>query len=384
MNKKSLLDRLNPNYHYNPIAYHDSWISVDPIIGCQLNCQYCYMQMTNWTDVQPEVIYSVPQILKMLLEHKYFTPHQTVLSFANQTDPFLHKNIELTLQFLKILDLNKLKNPVVLVTKKYIPDYFIDQISYLRFVRPIFCLSYSGLPRNIEKGVNPDENRRNFRKLFDHNIRVVHFWRPLLRANGTLEALQEVMDYVVKYALASVYIGIKLNPYLILLYNRNPYLKIPQHVNEQYGDYIPEGIEERLRTLAKRKYPHYPLYMHASCAVSLALSIPDYNATIYRDPICKRSECPFWKRQICENAQSVPDSKKIRNLLARIFLNNKFEVTNEAVYISGNLNQEDYSFLLHQLNYPLIVKDLCYNRVLRGSIFSKNDENNLNQGNCQK
>ena len=57
----NLLQFLNPNYHYDPIAYHDSWISVDPIIGCQLNCQYCYMQMTNWTGVQPEIYSLSPE-----------------------------------------------------------------------------------------------------------------------------------------------------------------------------------------------------------------------------------------------------------------------------------------------------------------------------------
>lgn len=49
---------------------------------------------------------------------------------------------------------------------------------------------------------------------------------------------------------------------------------IPQSLAKSYGDYIPEGVEERFRSLASVKYPHYPLYKHTSCAVSLALYIP--------------------------------------------------------------------------------------------------------------
>jgi DNA repair photolyase len=329
------------------------------------------MQMTNWAGMQPQNIYSIPQIVDLLLGHKYFIPHQTVLSFGNQTDPFLKKNIEMTLQFFKILESHKLKNPVAVVTKKLIPDYFIDEIQSLQFVRPIFCLSYSGLPKTIEKRVNPEENRKNFQMLSKHGLSVVHFWRPLLEINGTFKTLQEVLDYVVQYAIASVYIGIKLNPHLMTIYKKNPNLRVPEFLSEYYGDYIPEGVEERLRMHAKRNYPHYPLYMHTSCAISLAISIPDYNATVYTDPICKASECPSWKRNICERARAIPSQNIVRNLLDRIGLNLNFKIANNAIYILGEVKQDDYTFLLHQLNYPLIVRKMRFTRVLRGSIFRR-------------
>ena len=189
-----LLKKLNSNYHYSPIAYHDSWISVDPIIGCQLNCQYCYMQMTSWTGVKPQNVYSITQIVDMLVNNKYFTPHKTVLSFGNQTDAFLHDNIPYTLEFFKLLENCKLRNPVTVVTKKLIPEYFIDQICSLKYVRAIFCLTYSGLPKSVEKGVDPDENCKNFKNLSEKGIRIIHFWRPLIEVNGTAEILENVSN----------------------------------------------------------------------------------------------------------------------------------------------------------------------------------------------
>jgi hypothetical protein len=286
----------------------------------------------------------------------------------------------LTLQFFKLLESRKLRNPVVVVTKKLIPDHFIDNILSLEHVRPIFFLSYSALPGSVEKGVNPEENRINFQKLSDHGLPVIHYWRPLLEVNGTIKVLQEVLDYVVQYAIASVYVGIKLNPHLIPIYNENPYLKVPEDLSEYYGDYIPPGVEGRLRALARERYPNYPLYMHTSCAVSLALSIPDYNATVYRDRICKGSECPPWKRKICDNARSIPSREQIKALLDRVDIHYDYQVNGDAVYLSGDLDQEQFAFLLHQLNYPLIATDIRYNRVLRGSIFKRDERNTLTGG----
>lgn len=371
----NIAESRNVNYHYAPIAYHDSWISVDPIIGCRLNCQYCYMQMTSWTGVKPQITYTISEIVDLLLNYKYFIPHQSVISFANQTDSFLQENVPLALEFFDALESQKLRNPLVIVTKKTIPDYFIQKMLSLRYIRPVFFLSYSALPRDIEKGVNPEENRKNFQTLFDNKLRVVHFWRPLLEINGTAAILEEVLDFVVRYSLASVYIGIKLNPHLIPIYDKNRLLNGASGLSEIYGDYIPPGVEKRLRTLAERKYPDYPLYLHTSCAVSLALSIPDYNATVYRDSICKNSECPSWKREICRDARYVPSEDKVASLLSKIGLNCDYKITNDAVYLLCDVNQDDYNFLLHQLNYPLSVKGIGYNRILRGSIFRRHSDN---------
>lgn len=371
---KNLLERLNSNYYYSPIQYHDSWISVDPIIGCQLNCQYCYMQMTNWTGVKPQLVYSIPQIFDLLINYKYFIPHKTVLCFGTQTDSFLPDNVPYTLEFFKLLEEHQLRNPVAVVTKKLIPEDFLDEISNLKYTRPIFCLSYSGLPREVEKGVNPEENRQNFKNLSERQLRRIHFWRPLLTVNGTTEVLQTVLDLVAQYSMASVYIGLKLNPSLYPIYQKNPYLKIPQSLAKSYGDYIPEGLEERLRSLASVKHPNYPLYKHTSCAVSLTLSIPDYNATLYRDPICKGSECPIWKRNICENARSIPSRETVKSLLDKLSIECDFKITQYAVEIFEEINQEDYVFLLHQLNFPLVVKDINYHLNLRGSIFRKDEK----------
>ncbi len=365
---RELLDAKNENYSYAPLGYHDSWLSVDPIIGCLLDCQYCFMQLTRWTAAHPEYLYTVPEIVERLVANRYFLPHETVLSFGNQTDPFLPDNIDYTLEFFAALERQELTNPVAVVTKKQIPLRFLDRVSQFKYIRPIFCLSYSGLPKNMERGVNPKENRDNFNVLSQLGLRVIHFWRPLIHENGSTQILEEVLDFVAQYAMASVYIGLKLSPFLYPVYAKNPHLRLPKELNGQYGDYIPGGVEERLRTLAAAKYPDYPLYMHTSCAVSYVLSMPDYTATLFRDPICKGSNCPAWKRKICEDARAAPTRQQIQCLLNSLGMENSFAVCEQAVEISGVISQEDYAFLLHRLNYPLKAH-IKNTRNLWGSIF---------------
>jgi DNA repair photolyase len=366
---RNLLDAKDENYIYAPLAYHDSWLSVDPIVGCRLDCQYCYMQSTRWTATKPEILYIVSEMVEMLIAHRHFVRDETILCFGNQTDPFLPDNVDYTLKFFEALEQRGFNNPLVVVTKKRIPRHFLDRACQLKYVRPIFILSYSGLPKSIERGVNPKENQENFKTLSQLGLCVTHFWRPLIAENGSVEILEEVLELVAQYAMASVYTGLKLNPHFYFTYAKNSHLRLPEELDGQYGDYIPEGVEERLRTLASAKYPNYPMYMHTSCAVSYVLSIPDYTATLYH-PVCKASNCPMWKRRICEGARSSPTRQQTQTLLSHLGLENSFTISDHVIEISGEINQEDYAFLLHCLNYPLKAQ-VKHTRNLWGSIFKQ-------------
>jgi hypothetical protein len=371
--KKSLLETKKESYFYSPIACHESWLAIDPIIGCRLNCEYCYMRMTQWTAVRPERLYTVNDIVDLLLSHPYFLPHETVLSFGNQTDAFLPDNADFTIAFFEALEQRKLNNPLVVSTKKLITPEFLERANSFKHVKPVFCLSYSGLPEKIQKGVNPRDNEKNFEAISQMRLPLIHFWRPLIAENGSFKVLKMVLNIVGKYAMASAYLGLRNSPDLHTMYASNEYLRLPDQLYGQYGDSIPTGIEERLKTLVKAKFPDYPVYKHTSCAISYVLSIPEYNATNYNDLICKSSNCPSWKRRACEMARTAPSKDRIRFLLERIGLENAFTLHEQEVEIVGEINQEEYAFLLHHLRYPLRahVRHSCN---LWGSIYSSSEE----------
>lgn len=364
------LNRTHPEYTYAPIAYHDSWLSIDPILGCSLNCQYCYMRAPGWTGVRPQRDLSLEYILSLLREYPYFVASETVLSFGNQTDPFLEENVDYTLAFLQALDALEFRNPLAFVTKKRVPDRFIRACQKLKSVQPIFCLSYSGLPPTIERGVNAEDIRRNFVRLSGEGLRVLHFWRPLIGVNGTHAAVASVLDSVVPYSCASVYIGLKVSPPLYKVYAASPALAIPRRMKCQVGDYLTPGIEERLRSIAGEKYPHYPLYKHTSCAVSLALKIPDYNATVYNERVCKGSNCPTWKRAVCEGARTLPGPALVDETRRRLPGDINLTVSGQEVELVGRVGQEEFAFVLHRLGVP-VRANVRISRNLWGSIYRR-------------
>jgi len=368
--QSNILSKLGPNYYYAPIVYHDTWISVDPIIGCHASCKYCFLRIANWNSVSPEKVYSVHEVVEMLLKHRLFVPNKTVISFGNQTDPFHPLNIEHLMEFLILLDEHNLQNAVVLITKQAIPDEFLDMVVNLKCIRVIFCISYSCLNPVIERGINHKEILLNFQKVAKRKLPLLHFFRPIVESNSNVDILRETLNYVSKYAIATVYNGLKLHPFLNRIYYKEPLLKPIDKKLSDYGEYLPLTIQNRLLQIARELPDTFPLYRHASCAVSLALQIPDYNATVYRHSICKEiSICPDWKRRLCSLSQRKPDDSIITSLLSNLNKQVEWRLTDNCLEIYGVFDQEEFAYILHSVNFPVKVKQLKYNRPFRGSIF---------------
>jgi hypothetical protein len=233
-------------------------------------------------------------------------------------------------------------------------------------------LSYSGLPASIEKGVNAEDNRKNFELLAEHNLSTIHYWRPLITLNGTDEKINEILDFVVQYASSSIYIGLRYNPVLYELYKRNENLRFPKAYQNQYDEYTPSQIEQKLKKIVAQKYPEYPLYKHTSCAISNLLNQPDYNATLYNKRICLiNSRCPTEQRAICQNAKAIPTEERVRALLSSLEKPLNFRITEKQIEIEGIISQQDYSYLLHNINYP-IKTEIKFTGIWRGSILRDN------------
>ena len=375
-----LRNRLNGNFNFEPIQYHDTWLAIDPVIGCHLNCQYCYLRLVDWTGVAPQKLFSVDEIISMLHSHHYFIPHKTPLAVGTTTDIFLPENKGVAVEIAKKLDQLGYTNPLIFITKQLIPLETIIEFKRIQHVRLIFILSYSGLPASIEKGVNPQNNRENFRQLAEHNLSSIHYWRPLIPLNGTDEKLNEILDFVVQYASSSIYIGLRFNPALNELYKNNEILRFPSTHQNLNDEYILPQIEQRLREIATKKYPEYPLYKHTSCAISNLLNQPDYNATLYNKQVCIiNSRCPSGQRAICQNAKSVPTEEKVQLLIDKLERPLDFHIDENYIEIQGMISQQDFSFLMHNLNYP-IKANIEFTRIWRGSILHTNDVEKPKQG----
>jgi DNA repair photolyase len=361
--------RESGSYIYDLVAYHDSWISLDPIIGCSYDCKYCVLQLPRWTGKRPQRLFSPQEAVLRLIAHRYFVENRTVISVGNRTDPFLKSNVDLTLQVLHEFKSRGLRNPICLVTKSPIPEGAIRDIARLRFPRVIIFLSYSGLGHDLEVGVNHDALRRNFRQLSERGIPCVHFWRPILPTNSSEGQIRKMLGFVSEYASSSVVGGLKYCPELRELYKAEPALRIPDNAGlPPYGEWLAAGIERSLQNVLKDNFATYPIYRHTSCAVSKVLGIPDYNATVYRPDVCRASNCPEKQRKVCREGSRAPSEVEVSSWMNRLHLNLSFSLEENKLVVRNPISQEDYIFLLHNINFPIEAR-VVFTNVLHGSIF---------------
>lgn len=328
------------------------------------------MQLSKWTGLtKSQILLSIDQTIDMLLNYKYFVLHKSILAFCNYSDAFLNCNTDYTLNLLFRLDRLKVQNPLVIITKSHIPIDIINELLKIENIRLILCLTYSQLPDNIEKGVDHKKLLLNFKNLSEKSFRIVHFWRPIIDINGSIEVINNVLANVTRYCNVSAYNGLNLSPDLNRIYTNSTLLNLGNKLFSSHGEYIPEkSIKVLLDTITKY-YPNHSIYKHTSCSISNVLSIPDYNATIYRKDICEHSNCPAKQREICQKSKVIPSEDKVEQLFDDIGYSGSFSINNDRLEICGRINQEDYTYLLHHLNFPIYVYRLDYSRSLRGSIF---------------
>jgi DNA repair photolyase len=364
----SLLSGVSEAYPYAPVQMHDSWLSVDPVIGCKASCAYCLLRLAKWTGVRPEVVREVDEIVEDVLRHRYFRPHVTHLCFGTRTDVLLSEVTPYALRFLSALDERGLRNPVALISKLEISEDTAAALAALRTVRVVFLASWSALPPGVEKGVPRGAALRTMRRLTEYGVPVIHYFRPLVPANSTDETFRHVLRSVTGQAGSTVHIGIKLNPNLRPHYANHPALAPASEAEQDYGTWVPDGAMTRLRRIAAEEFPDHPLYEHTSCAVSHALGEPDYTATVHRPSVCLPSRCPEHQRDRCTGAARPPRVSDVQAILRKLGLRNEVEVRDGVVRLSGPVGQEDYCHLLHSIGAP-IECEVEFFRVFRGGIF---------------
>ena len=262
-----------------------------------------------------------------------------------------------------------------MITKSPLNEKTLKEISKIKTIKIVFFLSFSGLNRKYEPGIDHDALRENFKMIKSFNFPLIHFWRPLISGiNTDIESIRNMLSFVTNYADASVFIGLKLSPILNkLIYNDN-IIKIPLNLLNTNGEWIDTEVIDNIYSEGKNNYSDYPLYRYTSCALSQVLKKPNYTATIYRKDICLPSNCPINQRNRCINSQRKPSDEKIKFLLNKLDKKKtmNYVLNNKELYLKGSLTQEEYCFLLHQLNYPIKIDLLVDLHMFLGDIHREN------------
>lgn len=367
---------------YPIIDVHATWMAFNPIQGCPNKCRYCFLNGIGMTHKKPVVLCSEEEAVDKLLASPYYTPDFPICFFS-QTDAFATPdNVKYVSNVMKILHERKVMNPRVFITKCEIPEWFIEECeehekSGEQFV---FYMSYSGLDKDIEIGVNREKIKQNFINLHKHNQKIIHYWRPLLPQNSKKEQVLGMVEFVKKYAIASVIVGLKVQPNIIDNFDFWPeMLEVREEALNAECVWTKEAYDILFGENEKDIFGDYPVYQSNSCALALALGITDRNAfwkSYYCDCV---NNCPSSQKEVCrkyyENLNADKIQEKVLNLLEKIGYN----IENVQIILKDNnlhienveLKQSDITYLTQVTHLKIIANKAGDDHYWNSSLANK-------------
>jgi hypothetical protein len=362
-----------PAHHgHKLISQHDSWLSVDPIVGCPSRCSYCVLHVKDLTKTAPIVYYpDTAVVAEMVTRHAYFSPN-SVLAVGNSTDLMLPTNVEYAIELIKDLHAAAPDNTICITTKRVVTPEFLKKVEYCRD-RLIFLLSYSGLPESAEPGIDKQNIVASLDNLNQKEFKAIHLWRPITMKNVSNETLEKVAERVAGRVQASVVIGMKYNPILCSREELFAQGLLPPELrgSGRYGEYFPENAFETIKKVAAKH--ELAIYRHTSCAVAKVVGRADYNGTWWRKEVCRASSCPDGQQKICETEARQPQEAAVLAELKIVMgraIGDVHLTWKDGAVVLGNvvLNDEQYRRLLHGLSFP-VECEVSHRDVWRGSIF---------------
>ncbi|MEV0702680.1 hypothetical protein AB0I53_32825 [Saccharopolyspora sp. NPDC050389] len=302
------------------VDQHATWIAVNPIQGCPKACTYCFLNERGQTAVPPEHLASAIHTVDLLLNSSFYGPSRPVALYTWTDVMALPASRAHLAELLEGLVRRRVSNPIVLITKCDVPDETIKVINNARQrgLIVLVYLSYSGLGRNIERGIRHVAIEENFPRLAEAGVPIVHYWRPAFPESATTTTMERVLDWASHYARCTVAAGLKVEKAALpRLSEAWPELASTPAVTEAEGVYPRDFWEFIHRTW--QRYPDYPLFHTNSCALSYVLGRPD-EFGVFGSQVCRvRNNCPIAQRSLCTATDAewtAPTADDVRAALA--------------------------------------------------------------------
>jgi hypothetical protein len=366
------------------VAEHDSWITVDPILGCPADCAYCYLGPLGLRATRPAVRASPEMVVAAVEDYLggrragVIDPayDNTPLCIGNYTDMVLSRpNRDALVRIVELLGERVPRRPVVVVTKGRLDPDLLAALD--RPGLPIYWfLSQSmgrltGLP--LERGPIADldttlDNARLVSRTTHQ--KAVHFWRPFVAELRQSRAdLRTLVGRLATSGLScSVAVGLTRGPgvplrdeRLVTLLDRS--MAAPA---EQWEVFDADGWEDAREAAAAAGYP---LYRNTSCALALLSGQPEALGTWrppYAEHRCLPATCPLGQRGRCGGGGAAPAGTAGEwtaggTLAARVaaFLSldaGSVSVTAGELVIGDMIDEFDYNTLLHGYGRHLAIR----------------------------
>lgn len=331
------------------LMYLKSSMSISAYAGCTINCKYCILS-TYRENNHISKIMDEEKLCSDLFNSKYFVKNFTSISVNNVSDPFLNPILKKsTFKILNILEKEKIKNPILLITKAYLNQ---DEIEFINSKKlNIYILyTFSGLSKKYENRVlNMQYN--TMKLLSNCNKKIICYWRPVIEGvNSSKEIIESVAEVTCKYFDTFVVSGIRINSYLLKVFKLEniPIKIIPDYEHKV----ITEDTFNLIQSIIKKYNKNANIFKKTSCAISYLNGIPDYNNN-YSDSseICIHCH----NKNKCINKRKLT-SIEIESLLNKINCISTFTVTNDEIEYDGVLTQEECSYISQNSGYKIHPK----------------------------
>lgn len=352
------------------IEMHATWLAVNSVIGCTNGCKYCFLQSTNKNISKPIYLKGSRMAIDDLIKSKYYLEDIPVCLLPN-TDAFLNqKNMEYLKELLYEINKRNLRNPIILITKCYIPEDFIKYLKQFKDKghKIVIYLSLSGLPQELEPNVNHSLIRKNFINLYKSGIDVIHYYRPITPLNSQKEDITKMLEFVSKYSNSSVIGGLKI---------KEDYFELikfwPELFNMKKQCLLADAIwPKEAYDFFYNNYNHnQAIYQTNYCALMQTLN--KTAISYYGTNECKNCNiCPQEQREKCRKEFVRLRSKTKTEVIKQI---NKigYRIGEENIEIEGN------KIKLYGIN--LNVGDIAYLTFALSAVIISEKSNSLNYWN---
>jgi len=352
------------------IAEHDTWISIDPVLGCPANCSYCYLASHGLIGVRPRIEMEPAEALERLSLYLGDRSDSTPICIGNYTDMLSGPaTTSYLLKFMHLYSESNLSRPLCVVTKGVLTDAFVRELPEMDCT-PLFFFSQSFArecsPRiELGKIASTSQTLENIaRCAASMRATPIHFWRPFLSSLNTHDQIATRI-YALKDAgvNSSVVIGLKGNHPTNFSGEQRVVGFVDNDVDEitvSHDEIFSNELWQYAKSIALKL--ELPLYRNTSCAIALSLKRAEALGT-WREPIkqdkCLPANCPNDQRSKCELESHI----KIKNddVFAIIETHFGTELSRSFFFDSGNIlcsKEPIDEFVLNQIHHLVGVAPL--------------------------